>query len=441
MAFEKCRICCIFTEINHMSRSFVFSAVLACLFFFSACSSKSSKQDFVKDEKLQKELQEQFILVEDGGTIELPSGRFLFAKALSLEGKKNVTIKGKGVDKTILSFLGQTEGAEGINITNCDGITVEGFTIQDAKGDNLKLKGCKNVAIRNMNSTWTTGADTANGNYGYYPVECHNVLLEDCEVSYCADAGVYVGQSTNVIVRRCYAHHNVAGIEIENCINSDIYENKSENNSGGILVFDLPKLFQPNGRNARVYNNQIIANNFDNFGKPGSIVATIPPGSGMIIMATDSVDVFNNNFTDNKTVGCAIVSYLTTGKPVNDSTYGPYCHSVYVHDNTFSRKALLVPALNTDFGKLAMFACKGPIDIVYDGASEKELRDATGMLPEGKKICLRNNGDVRFVNMNAWKAKDLIDVKNTFDKDISKFDCSYTGINGNNTPLPTANNP
>lgn len=414
----------------------VIAVIVSLLFLGSACQQKKGGQAFALDEKLQKELQEKFILVEDGGTVELPEGNYLFNKALSLEGKKNVTIKGAGVDKTFFSFLGQTEGAEGINITNCDGITVEGFTIQDAKGDNLKLKNCSNVVIRNMNSRWTTGADTANGNYGYYPVECHNVLLENCEVSYCADAGVYVGQSTNVIVRNCYAHHNVAGIEIENCINSDVYKNKAENNAGGILVFDLPKLFQPNGRNARIYDNDIISNNFDNFGKPGSIVATIPPGSGMIIMATDSVDVFNNRITDNKTVGCAIVSYYTTGKQINDSTYGPYCYSVYIHDNHFSRKALLVPALGTDFGKLAMAANKGPVDIVYDGAADKKIRDANGNLPEGKKICLRNNGDVSFINMNLWKAKDAGDVINTYDKDMSKFDCSYTGINGNNTPIP-----
>ena len=96
---------------------------------------------------------------------------------------------------------------------------------------------------------------------------------------------------------------------------------------------------------------------------------------------------------------------------------------------------MLIPALNTDFGKLAMAACKGPIDIVYDGNFEKEWRDINGNLPEGKKICIRNNGDIRFVNMNLWKAKNLKDVLNTYDKDITKFDCSYTGINGNNTPV------
>jgi parallel beta-helix repeat protein len=418
-----------------MRKYILFTLILCTTISFQSCKNNKKAGDsegFVYDEKIEKEFQEKLILVEDGGTVEFPEGKFLFKKALSMEGKKDVTIKGAGTDKTILSFLGQTEGAEGLNITNCQNVTVEGFTIQDAKGDNLKLKGCDGVTIRYMNSTWTTGADTSNGNYGYYPVECRNVLLEYCEVSYCADAGVYVGQSTNVTVRHCYAHHNVAGIEIENCINSDIYKNKAENNSGGILVFDLPKLFQANGRNAKVWDNDCIENNFQNFGKPGSIVASIPPGSGMIIMATDSVDVFNNRFKDNKTIGIATVSYFMTGKQLNDSTYGPYCTSINIHDNTFERK-MSIPDLSTDLGKLLTATFKSSLDIFVDGSADPAIRDKDGQLPEGKKICIRNNGDVKFGNLNAWKAKGRDDIMKYKDYDISRFDCAIAGINGNNT--------
>ncbi|HRH56099.1 MAG TPA: parallel beta-helix domain-containing protein [Chitinophagales bacterium] len=417
-----------------MRNTILFIFLLLSFLTFQSCKNEGKKagdtEGFIFDEKIQKEFQEKLILVEDGGTVELPEGKFLFKKALSMEGKKNVTIKGAGTQKTILSFLGQTEGAEGINISNCQNVTLENFTVQDAKGDNIKLKGCDGVHIHHMNSTWTTGADTSNGNYGYYPVECRNVLMEYNEVSYCADAGVYIGQSTNVTIHHCYAHHNVAGIEIENCINSDIYKNKAENNSGGILVFDLPKLFQANGRNAKVWDNECIENNFQNFGKPGSIVASIPPGSGMIIMATDSVDVFNNRIINNKTIGIATVSYYMTGKQLNDSTYGPYCTSIFIHDNKFERK-LAVPDLSTDLGKLLTATFKGSLDIFVDGSADPKIRDKNGQLPEGKKICIRNNGDVKFGNLNAWKTHGREDIMNYKDNDITKFDCSYTGINGN----------
>lgn len=399
---------------------------MAAMAIVVSCKQKKGG-DLLASTDFQKSLQEKLINAQEGEVIDIPEGNFSLTIALTVEGINNLTIRGAGADKSILSFKGQIQGAEGLNITNCNNITLEGFCVQDAKGDNIKLKNCDGVTLRKLNSTWTTGADSTNGNYGYYPVECRNVLLENCEVSYCADAGVYVGQSTNVVVRNCYAHHNVAGIEIENCINSNIYDNVSEDNAGGILIFDLPKLFQANGRNAKVYNNKCIKNNFQNFGKPGSIVAMIPPGSGMIIMATDSVEVFNNEFTNNKTVGIAIVSYKMTGKPIQDSTYGPYCHTISIHDNTFARKSIMIPDMSTDLGKLFTLTFKSPVDICYDNINDPKLVDAEGGLPEGKKLCISNNkGMEKFGNLNAYKAKKPTEIPKYVDNDVSKFNCSYT---------------
>jgi parallel beta-helix repeat protein len=409
---------------------------LIYIFFFSlillaSCHQKKTAAVFVKDEQLQKELQEKFITVEDGETIELPEGNYTLTKSLSIEGKNNITIKGKGADKTILSFLGQTEGAEGINVTNCNNITLDGFSIQDAKGDNIKLKHCENAILKNLNSTWTTGADSMNGNYGYYPVECKNVLLEKCEVSYCADAGVYVGQSIGVTVRNCIAHHNVCGIEIENCINVDVHDNLSYGNTGGFVIYDLPGLPLKNGKNCRVYNNIARENNFKNFAKPGSYVSDIPPGSGMIVMAYDSVEIFNNTFENNKTLGCCAVSYFATGREFKDSLYTPYCTSIFIHDNIFKRKSLLIPDLTHDLGKLVLAISKSPADIIYDGNYSKAMSNPDGTLQQQYHSCFTNNGDIKFFNLNAYKSPDIMNVIKTYDTNIKAFDCSLTGFTGN----------
>ena len=402
--------------------------IVSVLFF--SCKEKSSSSNLVKDEKLQKELQEKFILLEDSGTIELPEGRYLLSKTLSLEGKNYITIRGKGKNKTILSFLGQTDGAEGINVTNCNNIIIEGLTIQDAKGDNIKLKHCNNVVIRNMNSTWTTGIDSANGNYGYYPVECKNVVIEKCEVSFCADAGIYVGQSIGVTIRNCVAFQNVCGIEIENCINSDVYNNYSYHNSGGFVVYDLPGLLLKDGRNCRVYNNKVEANNSKNFAKPGSYVSDIPPGSGLIVMSFDSVEVFNNVFIDNKTLGCCAVSYQATGRPINDSLFTPYCTSIFIHDNIFKRRALLIPDFSTDIGKLIIAVSKSPVDIIYDNNYSKEMSNPDGGLKAQYRSCFSKNGEIKFLCMNAYKSPVITNVLKTYDKNLSAFDCTINNISG-----------
>ena len=47
---------------------------------------------------VQKAIQKQLILSEDGATIQLDAGTFSFTGSLSLEDKKNVVIRGRGMD-------------------------------------------------------------------------------------------------------------------------------------------------------------------------------------------------------------------------------------------------------------------------------------------------------------------------------------------------------
>jgi len=408
--------------------------IVACITVLSACKQQPGK-DLLETEDFQKLLQEKFIQAKNGDIIELPEGNFLLSKTLVLEGLNDITIRGRGMDKTVLSFKGQEEGAEGIYISNVKNITLEGFSIQDAKGDNIKIKDAEGVVLRKINSTWTGGAKETNGAYALYPVESRDVLVEDCEVSYASDAGIYVGQSTNVVVRRCYAHHNVAGIEIENCINSDVYENKSISNTGGILVFDLPNLPQANGRNARIFNNEIRENNHKNFAAPGNIVAIVPPGSGVIVLATDSVDIFNNQIIDHKSIGVTVASYQITQKPIEDSAYGPYSSTIYIRDNTIKSSKLIVD-MSTDLGKMLFATYRKPMDIVYDGFMDQSFLDENGAVREDKRICIRNNGDdIRFGNLHAAKAKGITDIIKIADTDITPFDCAHNGITGRKTPV------
>ena len=190
--------------------------------------------------EVESSLQKKLIEAKDGEMILLPEGNFSFKRGLSFNDIPNVTIKGMGKGKTILSFKGQIEGAEGIIVKNAKNITLEGFTVQDTKGDAIKVQACENVKLVDLETTWTDGAKPENGAYGLYPVSCTNVLMEKCEASYAMDAGIYVGQSTNVVVRDNYAHHNVAGIEIENTRNGEVYDNIAKYNAGGMLIFDMP---------------------------------------------------------------------------------------------------------------------------------------------------------------------------------------------------------
>ncbi|MFZ4476478.1 MAG: hypothetical protein ACOYPR_14875, partial [Saprospiraceae bacterium] len=68
--------------------------------------------------ELEKQLQTQFILAEDGDTLTLPADTIYLRGTLSLDGKNHITLRGAGQDKTILSFINQEQGAEGLKVTN-----------------------------------------------------------------------------------------------------------------------------------------------------------------------------------------------------------------------------------------------------------------------------------------------------------------------------------
>jgi parallel beta-helix repeat protein len=113
----------------------------------------------------------------------------------------HVSIKGAGKDKTVLSFEGQTQGAEGILVKQCSNITLADFTIEDAKGDNIKVTETDGIHFNGLRVAWTGTVSPENGAYGLYPVLSKRVIIQNCEVLGASDAGIYVGQSDSVIIK------------------------------------------------------------------------------------------------------------------------------------------------------------------------------------------------------------------------------------------------
>ena len=372
----------------------------------------------ISADAVTKELQKRLITAKAGDQIILPEGTFEFKRSISLNDTPEITIKGAGKDKTILSFKGQIEGAEGILIKNVKGITLEGFTVADSKGDAIKVQGCTNVIMRDLHTTWTNGKLATNGAYGLYPVSSANVLMEECEASFAMDAGIYVGQSTNVVVRNNYVHDNVAGLEIENTINGEVYGNRAIGNTGGMLIFDMPDLPQANGDRIKFYDNYMEDNNGENFAPKGMVVSTIPPGSGMIIMSHSNIEAYNNTIKGHKTLGVAVNSWLFTGVPFESEEFDPYATNINFHDNIITDTE--GPAdTTTDYGKLFHAALGGvAYDFITDGIF-KPGSDGVGV----STYCFRNNGDVSFVNLNAHLGADPESIAKNKTHDIGQFDC------------------
>ena len=351
---------------------------------------------FSLEASYQDELLEQLLLAEEGDVIEIPEGFHEITVSLSLE-VSDVTIRGKGKHKSILSFKKQRSGAEGLKVS-AQNIILEDFAILDAVGDGIKVSHSRNLIIRNVKVGWTEEVSEKNGGYGFYPVMSENILLEDCEAFGASDAGIYVGQSKNIIVRNNYAYKNVAGIEIENSIHADVYGNVSERNTGGILIFSLPNLSQY-GSKVRVFNNIIYDNNLRNFAAPSNIVGYVPQGTGLMVMAYDLVEVFDNRIAGNDTLNVLLTSYNMTEKPINDPKYQSFVSSVYLYNNHLSLGGRDPKGGSSSQSINQVLALKGILnskfpDILYDGFAESE--DQKNL----QKICFSPNHTGSFVYLD-----------------------------------------
>jgi len=396
--------------------------LFASLYILSSCDSNPSYDPERAYKSIEKSLSAKLMLAKDSSVIELDEGHFIFKNSLILEGKKHITIRGKGIEKTVLSFKIQESGAEGLRVANCENIVLQDFSIEDAAGDNIKVTDTNGIKFKNIKSAWTGPVTEENGAYGLYPVLCNDVTIENCEVLGASDAGIYVGQSTGVMIKNNIVYWNVAGIESENSENVIIEGNTAYENTGGILIFDLPGLTMY-GKNIKAFDNNVYSNNLKNFAPPGNIVGFVPPGTGFLILATRDVEIYDNTVNDNKTIGAGIVSYqLVAGmrsdynsdnrqsgaQGVNqnytdDANYDPFPGNVGIHNNRYSNSHLF-PDLSHDIGKALFYNFWFSLpQIAWDGIKAPTyMHDALSVNPN-YRICVDEDESTKVAILDAAK--------------------------------------
>lgn len=207
--------------------------------------------------------------------------------------------------------------------------TMEYFIVQHYQGNGVLAEGVRNVTMRHLFTKDT-------GLYGVYPVRSNNVLVECNVTTLATDAGIYVGQSQDIVVRNNLAYDGVTGIEIENSVNAEVYENETWNNTGGILVFLLPNIHSRVSHDIIVRDNYVHHNNRPKGdATPGSIVGKIPVGTGIFLMATDDTQVYNNRIEGNESFGVGITSLYQAYEPEEIGDVGPLAENNHVYDNTY----------------------------------------------------------------------------------------------------------
>jgi parallel beta-helix repeat protein len=369
--------------------------------------------------------------LDDNTVVVLPAGNFVVDSTINISGASGLTLTGHGIEATILNFNGST-GNDGIKFLGGNNITVRDLAVHEANKNGLKADGVNGIHFNFTAAVWETPlaaatADTMNGAYGIYPVSSQNVLVENSYSKGSADAGIYVGQSNNVVVRNNIAEENVAGIEIENTKNADVYNNLAFDNSAGLLSFDLTGTTVPYGGNVRWFNNITRDNNTENVGT--GVVGFAPSGTGLLVFATSDMEFYNNVVTNNKTVGVAISSYFLLDEDVANygsnytselsNGWSPLVKNINITNNTFSDNGLAPESdllndviLGYAYGFNATGEPQPFPTILYGGIGE--LLSNAGQLTGFDD--LRNSIDTDLgiqatsvgIDHNAYDAKDLI---------------------------------
>ncbi len=382
--------------------------------------------EFSADDYTATAIQDAFIDMEAGDTVKFGAGVFSFETGLSIDDKNNVVIMGAGMDETILDFSNQIDvagsGAEGLKVTANNTILAK-FTVRNTIGDAIKVKDSEHFTFYKIKVEWTDLESEDNGAYGLYPVSSRHILIDGCVAIGASDAGLYVGQCEHVIVKNSHAERNVAGIEIENTKHADVFNNTAVNNTGGLLVFDLPGLPAGQGSHTRVYNNIIENNSLVNFAPEGNVVGYVPPGTGIMLMACNNVEVFGNSIGGNNVMSIGLVNYEVLRElgaaDWDDPTYIPHPRAVNVHDNIIIRSNDCPENLNFmgTFLTSIFDDCEMP-EVLYDGIIKPE-----DYVTE-EAMCLKNNGPISVGILDLGGYPDDFTPYMAADE----FDCTKEGL-------------
>ncbi len=352
----------------------------------------------------QDAVQKAFTGAADGDVICLEQGDFGGFEAENTLGADEVTVQGQGMDATVLDFDGQ-EGANGIKVTG-DGVTIKDLQVKNTPGDGIRGDVVDDITFERVKVLWEAEDGLSHGAYGLYPVGSNGVHIKDCVVEGARDAGIYVGQSNDIMVEGNEAAFNVAGIEIENSFRAEVRDNHAHDNVGGLLIFNLPGLEQASGAQTKAYDNLLEGNNTPSFAEMGTAVAAVPRGTGLLLLAAQESDIHDNVIKDNDGAGVMLMHCHSTlfGAGCNDAAYDPFPRGNWIHDNTFTNNGtdppdFIIDMLGGDMGNIDL-----PVpELFWDGGYEGCPGAEIDSVPSDDLNCFSGNesdSGVDFVNFN-----------------------------------------
>jgi parallel beta-helix repeat protein len=287
-----------------------------------------------------------------GDTVFVPSG--VYRETVRVD-KNNIAIYAS--PGAILDGTGIAGRVSGITVSaQGDGARIDGFTLIGMQIQNFTRNGVQLIRVDNFQISGGRYID--NETYGVYPIFSSRGLVDRNDVSGSNDAGIYVGQSSDIVIAKNHTRDNTAGIEITNCARIAAIENTLIDNSMGFLIGVLPgRTVSTATSSVQVIDNSVMRNNRQNpVTDPADVLSLLPSGLGILNVGGDSVIIRNNTVTLNNSAGIAVIR-LPPELASLDSRVDPFPDEGVIRDN--------VLALNGTRPD-ARLGSRPPVDLLWD---------------------------------------------------------------------------
>jgi parallel beta-helix repeat protein len=276
-------------------------------------------------------------LAVDGATapakLLVTSGAYPDPVTIAQSGISIVGCGGATNDRPVLEPL-TDDVSRGIFAADQDDLLFESLEVRNWDDDGIFVQGAERVTFRDI-----IGDGALNSTYAVFPVTSDSVVIEGCTVTAVVDAGIYVGQSDNIVVRHNRVSGSVAGIEIENSGHATVQNNFATGNTGGLLVFKAEGLAVQLSNDHVVSHNVLTNNNIPNIGS--GTVGGVPDGTGVLIISNDDSVFEYNLVTGNNSFGIGLVDQLLAGQ-------SPQSPDQKTERNTIRNNVLTGNALSPD---------------------------------------------------------------------------------------------
>ena len=184
------------------------------------------------------------------------------------------------------------------------GIEIRNITIKNFRNNGLFTENEEDFRIVGVESI-------NNKNYGIFPTLSKNGIITHSRATGSDDSGIWIETSENVSAVYNLVDQNVNGFEVSNSDDILLAHNSVRGNTVGLAILLLPDIFDDRAGAKRIdmRDNDILDNNRPNTATPGSILAEVPPGTGILHLGVDDSLISNNRIENNGFTGIGIADY------------------------------------------------------------------------------------------------------------------------------------